>query len=195
MGWTFTNRQKGKSLKQFFSEEFDYAYGKVLDCAVKNNVAYIAYEYIPWKKQNPLTDEMITLGTKKVTGIVCLLQYRKNDNCNQGYKDMDITMGPNASDCPERILKLISPTTDGYAKDWLDRAWEHVNKAKNMLKLTIGMTIEFDEPIKFTNGISAKIFQVKSLKPRRFCDPIYKMAVYRITRPYFNSHNYRVVNA
>ena len=46
MGWSSTNKPRGMTIKQFFSQEFNSTNGnKIIDCAVVNrNTAYIAYK-------------------------------------------------------------------------------------------------------------------------------------------------------
>lgn len=107
MGWTYTQKHPGESVKDFFKREFDYEkedgrYGKIIDCAIVNlRTAYIAYE-------------TNASGKKEVVALVCLLHFVPNarDGFNFGFKDMDETCGPNECDCSERILKLLTPTAD-----------------------------------------------------------------------------------
>jgi len=47
-----------------------------------------------------------------------------------GYKDMDETMGPFYYDCPNTILKLLSPTDNEYAKTWREKCYANTNKRK-----------------------------------------------------------------
>lgn len=43
------------------------------------------------------------------------------ENGEWGYKDLDETCGPNASEAPRSILALLSPTTREWALDWRKR--------------------------------------------------------------------------
>ena len=48
---------------------------------------------------------------------------------------MDETCGPVISECPERILKLLSPLDENdnsYAKDWRERCWKRIEKKKKL---------------------------------------------------------------
>lgn len=65
---------------------------------------------------------------------------------NFGYKMMDETVGPCDDNCPESILKLLSPTEDEYALDWRKRCMENAEKKKRrdkLGKLPVGTHIRF----------------------------------------------------
>ncbi|NHM25946.1 hypothetical protein G7K71_02755 [Desulfofundulus sp. TPOSR] len=161
MGWTFTQKYHGESIKEFFKKEFDYRrddgrYGRVIDCAVVNlSTAYIAYE---------MGDGT---GKREVTAIVCLLRFVPNapDGCNFGYKDMTENMHPYYYDCPERILKLLTPTDNESALRWREKCWENIRTRKARPRLVKGAVIEFTEPITFRSGRQERTFRV--IDPRR----------------------------
>lgn len=184
MGWTYTQKHWGESVKDFFKREFDYqredgTYGKIIDCAVVNlQAAYIAYE-------------TNCAGKKEIVAIVCLLRYVPSDPLyNFGYKDMTETMGPYQYDCPERILRLLTPTEDEYALKWREKCWENIRKRKSRPRLTEGALIEFAEPISFADGREEKVFQV--VNPRR---RIFKAGyqLYRISRRTLQNMEWRLV--
>lgn len=135
--------------------------------------AYIAYE-------------TNASGKKEVVALVCLLQFSPNDRAgyNFGYKDMDETCGPNECDCPERILKLLTPTDHEYAKKWRERCWENIRKRKTRPRLKKGMVIEFTKSIAFNNGVEESVFTV--VDPRRliFQNRYMKFKLHRSTLRY-----------
>lgn len=159
MGWTYTYKPKNVSVRQFFEERFNYneddgKYGKIIDCAVVNlRTAYIAYE---------IGD---ALGKREVIAIVCALDYKPNDYYNFGYKDMDESMGPYYYDCPERILKLLTPTEHEWAKEWREKCWKRIQRKKARPKLKKGMVIKFADPIVFSSGRQEDTFRMED--PRR----------------------------
>jgi hypothetical protein len=164
MGWTFTHKEPNITVKKFFEKEFncknESGEWKILDCAVMGmKTAYMAMEIIP------------TQGERKVIGLVCLLGYRKNDWYNFGYKDMDETMGPCESECPKKILDLLTPTESSYALAWRARCLENLEKKQNRPRLQIGHVVKFSAPISFANGDTRDTFKVKSTKPLRFTTP------------------------
>lgn len=159
MGWMFVEKAPGQSIREFFAEEMEGRYpdgsvGRVLDCAVVNmREAYIAYERA-WPD-----------GRREVSAIVCLLSFRPRDMCNFGYKDMGEEMGPLYYNCPERILKLLTPTDNKRALEWRRECWENLRARQARPKLRKGMVIRFEEPVRFRNGDVESEFRV--LDPRR----------------------------
>lgn len=158
MGWMVTHKPRGVTVKEFFEERFNYdengRYFRVVDCAVVNlRTAYLACEF-------GYHD-----GEKGIYGVVCLLSYYPNDYYNFGYKVMDETMGPFMYECPERILRLLTPTDNEYALRWREKCWERLRSRQNKPKLKKGLLIEFAQPITFTNGAEEKVFRV--VNPRR----------------------------
>ena len=121
MGWLFVHRDSSQSIADFFKTELKSpGRYEVLDCVVvKNEVAYLAVRH---------TNKV---GVSVVGAVVCLLEHATRDYYNFGYKDIDETMGPAESECPERILKQLTPLESAayqsmcssvdYAKDWRDR--------------------------------------------------------------------------
>ena len=65
--------------------------------------------------------------------MVCLLDYRPNEYYNIGYKDMEESEGPYYYNCPERILKLLTPTSNEYALRWRKKCWERIERCKRPL--------------------------------------------------------------
>ncbi len=66
-------------------------------------------------------------GAREVFALVCLTYYNPRDpeGFIFGYKDMTEAMGPCASDCPEDILDLLTPTDRPYAIAWRARCREN----------------------------------------------------------------------
>ncbi|MDA8140749.1 MAG: hypothetical protein M0036_19045 [Desulfobacteraceae bacterium] len=155
MGWLYTYKPENQSVMQFFKEHFDHETalkkGEVLDCAVVNmRTAYIAYR---------VTHK--DTGRTFVLGVICLINYSR-DRYNFGYKDMEEFCGPCEAQCPERILKQLSPldqiephygTSYEWACAWRERCRENIKNRKRLTELNIGNVIKFREPIKFSNGI------------------------------------------
>jgi len=115
-------------MEDFFKERFNWenenAIGEVIACGVKNfRTAYLAYR-----------TTVKATGESKVTACVCLLSYSPKEVFNQGFKDIDEDSGPCEADCPEKILKLLTPTTSEYALAWRESCWNKVNKRKEASK-------------------------------------------------------------
>ncbi len=164
MGWTYTHRGS-TPVKEFLTDQLNcenkHASYKILDIAiVKMRTAYMAVEIIRRNQKTSLLD----METREVVAFVFLLDYRSNDpNYDMGYKDMDESMGPFESECPERILNLLTPTEHEYALKWRRRCRENIAR-KRSLRLVKNTVIE-TQPISFLDGCTRSRFQVVSLKP------------------------------
>ncbi len=166
MGWTYTHRGN-TPIKEFLASrvncENDHAKWLLLDIAiVKMRTAYMAVEIIRRDK----TTWQLDMTTRKVVAFVFLLDYRLSESGHDtGYKDMDESMGPYECECPERILRLLTPTSHESALAWRKCCWENVTKRQSFkLKRDAVITTK---PISFRDGQTRSRFQVFSLKPLR----------------------------
>lgn len=109
------------------------------------------------------------------TYVLCAVTLIRNSKRHGfGYKDMDETMGPVECDCPERVLRLLSPIEDiphpGYAADWRARVREaqaaraRARQAKTAL--TVGTVLRAPREISFTTGWKADAFRVVEIRKR-----------------------------
>lgn len=69
-------------------------------------------------------------GTSKVFAMVCLTSIMTGDYWNFGYKDMTEDMHPHYYDCPESILKLLTPTEDDWSNEWRSNCKEQAKQKK-----------------------------------------------------------------
>ena len=113
---------------------------RVIASAVTNRVWYAATEIIENDK------------VQYVIALVCLVRWtpKAKDGYVFAYKDMEESMGPCEASCPERILKLLSPTTNEHALDWRQRCRERLQRRKR--PITDGMRVRFPAPITFSDG-------------------------------------------
>ena len=166
MGWTYTYRGN-TPVKEFLASrvncENEHARWQVHGIAiVRMRTAYMAVEII---RRNQETGALDT-ATREVVALVFLLDYRPNDrDFDTGYKDMDETMGPCESECPERILQLLTPTTHEYALAWRQRCWDNIAQRKSF-RFSKDDVLE-TQPISFLDGIARSRFKVFTLKPLR----------------------------
>jgi len=111
MGFIYTYKPPGLSVKQFFGREFDHgpeANGQslqVIGCRVIDNVAYLACERV-----TAATGERFTFA------LVCLLD--RNSGLGFGYKQTDEGAEPFDCACPAAILDRLSPSNDPGALRW-----------------------------------------------------------------------------
>ncbi len=132
MGWTGMHRPKGiKDIDWLRGEMTDGRY-EVLDTA---RVGFTIYAAV----RNTETDE--------VNALVILVRHDRDPYYNFYYKDMDETMGPYEHKAPERILDLLTPTTNETALEWRAKARAYHEHRKARPKVTKGDTLVFTEPI------------------------------------------------
>ncbi len=140
MGWTTTYKPKSITAKDYilnhtgcfkWSDDCPNTY-KVLDSAVVSfREFYAAVEMI-----NKET------GERRVWAAIFLLDYwPKSRSENFGWKDMDETCNPYFYRCPERILKLLTPTENAYAIEWREKCWKKINDNKARPKITEGCVV------------------------------------------------------
>lgn len=125
MGWTGTYYD-GESIEEFFDNEF---VGDKRACkgSVRGNTYYSAW----YDKEG------------NIYASVILFHIKGNEIT---YKEITENGGPYECDCPQRILKILSPTTNEYALDWRNRCIEKRNKLK---KIKLNTIIRFKTPIEF----------------------------------------------
>jgi hypothetical protein len=114
---------------------------------------------------------------------------RDHDGHNFGWKDMDESMFPYRVDCPERILKLLSPTSDENSLGWRQACREkrrHLAERKKRLAVIMpGAVLKFDAPIYFSfggNRVGIQVFKVCNIGRRIFSLPDRGGALVRLRR-------------
>jgi hypothetical protein len=167
MGWLFHNEKlRQETPVQYITREFTHTSGTrhatVLDAAAVRGTIYAAIR-----------------NTDKETGksyVFCAVILFKNSKKNGfGYKDMDEGMGPCEVDCPNRIMRLLSPVEDmpnpGYAADWRARVAQakaaRRKVADRLGRLKPGDRIRLPTPAHFGKiGISADTFVLIEMRKR-----------------------------
>ena len=121
MGWSYETYYRSEGgMNKLFSDKCNYQKdngdsGRIISSAlVERTEFYAAYE-------------VITNGERKVVALCFMINFTKYEI---GYKDMDETCGPYMFKCPEKILKLLTPTDNKYALKWREKNWEVINKRK-----------------------------------------------------------------
>lgn len=88
------------------------------------------------------------MKNKKTGEIWALVCDTSVDGWDFGYKDMSEDMGPYRYDCPESILKLLSPTDNEWANEWRQKCRDRIAEKKKLNALPVGTQIyvpEFDK--------------------------------------------------
>lgn len=195
MGWLYMQSLKGHSgPRQYLDAQFTFSRpeltSRVLQSALVGMRAYYAaIEHISNEK-----DE------RMVFAVVCLVHYNPRDREGYifGYKDMDETVGPNESNCPEAILDLLTPTEYPDARAWRARCRENAAARRALSRKPSprpGQTIVLDQPMSFRDGRTLDRFEVVA-NPRSHRTVLYRAPdngrLYRITS--MKKHSYRLID-
>ena len=113
-------------------------------------------------KRNTLYAAIRNDKTQEVFCYVYLLRWSRERGYNFSYKPMTEFVGPCESECPERILKVLTALNDqndpsGYAREWRKRCKETIEKRKELSKGEFA--IKANEPINFTSGANYQYFK------------------------------------
>lgn len=166
MGSLSTHKPKGQSLRDFFEPVFrwpDHPEAGLIDLAVHQlRTGYAAVRH----------------PDGFVFATVILIHYSPRDYYNITYKEVTESEGPYATDCPKRILDLLTPAEelinvhgwkpDGHWLKWRDACHKNLaasRERKNALR--DGALIRFNEPIRFNNQETLDTFVLKREKTFR----------------------------
>lgn len=158
MGWTYQHAifYKGKFGDEVDrKEECDFLFTggscrghyEVLKSRMVGSTYYAAVKrllrYAGDDESGNHTYEPIPEDEQVVTAWVIPTRLAKGEYCNFGYKEMTENVGPVYEECPESILKLLSPTEEKYAVEWRNNCRKHVRRKKEFSALPVGSVIEF----------------------------------------------------
>ena len=139
MGWTYAFERPSEpkaTLDGLLAWSDARGTRRVLDSAiVRLRVYYAAVEHLAPD------------GGRQVWAAVFLVDFRRGaDGLAFGYKDMTEHMGLVESECPERILRRLTPLTDaedpqGWARAWRDRCWANL-AARRSKRLVEGAQVK-----------------------------------------------------
>ena len=129
MGWSCGPRSRGISTRDYLAPCLSP--NEIVACASFAGETYMAV-------RNP---------TGYVFGLVVLTRYSKGEFC---YKFVDETMGPYQTQCPERILDLLSdPPTNEHAKQWREECRKAAVVAARAKSLVRGDVVGFSVRLRF----------------------------------------------
>lgn len=141
MGWTTTYKPKGEPVLDFFVRQGVFTWSsdcpntyRVLDSALVNLSTF----YAAVEKTNKAT------GERQVWAAVILVRhYPKDPHYNFGWKDMDESTFPVECSCPERILKLLTPTDHQSSNEWRAACWANIEARKARRHLPAGTVLNY----------------------------------------------------
>ena len=150
MGWTSyhaTHYKNGKVDRKaecdaYFTEGLNEGFYRLEKSTMIGSVYYAAVTGL--KRYNGEKQEDVPENEQHTFGVVFLTSVDSKNYYNFSYKDMDETCGPFCYDCPESILKLLSPTTSEFALKWRAGCRKHRKLRKALNDLPVGSVIEFE---------------------------------------------------
>ena len=152
MGWLFQNTKlRQETPAAYFTRLFTYD-SQTMASIVIAAAAVRSTVYAAVRHRDKLTG---------VSYVYCAVILFKNSNKDGfGYKDMDESAGPCEVDCPDRIMRLLSPVAElphsKYAADWRARVEAHKARdatARTRLGLLRpGQVIALHHPVSFERG-------------------------------------------
>lgn len=148
MGWTYTNRHT--SIDEFFDKDWETPNNKYT-CIGKGAVVNFR-EYYRAVRNNE-TDEVFCF--------VALIDCKGDREYNFGYKDMQDSMHPYVYNCPERILKLLTPTDNENAMAWRKICADRIAKRRKVNKIPAGSIIKFKDTYTFNSGAQGDTFVLR----------------------------------
>jgi hypothetical protein len=145
MGWT--SFPMHKPIKEWFKEEWGNKYEVIDSALVKRNTLYGAVK---------------VKETGEIFCAVFLIRWSRNFY-NFCYKDMTEHSGPGQCDCPQRIMKLLSPLNDendpnGWAREWRKRVNDYWTK-RNTMNKNKDKVIKTKDLVSFTSGSAYQYFK------------------------------------
>jgi hypothetical protein len=193
MGWLYMKGLDGLGTpRAYLDNQFTY----VRDT---HRVTVLASALVGMRTYYAAVERVETSGDRIVFAVVCLVNYnpRAADGYSFGYKDMDETVGPYESDCPEDILDLLTDTDRDYALQWRARCRARIAQRKSRAARPTpkpGQTVIFDPPLALSNGRTVSRFEV--VKNPRGGKPLFRDAetedLVRISN--VKTRGYRLIN-
>lgn len=164
MGWLF-HREPIEDPLAYLMAKYNYDCDthtlQTLDGARVGNTVYLAVK-----------STVKETGRSFVLAAVILIRNTKKDGF--GYKDQTESMGPNEYDCPQRIMRLLSPVADipnpSFTADWRARVAAHHDEQRRRRQrrnsLQVGHIVMLPDAVRFSGGITARAFRVAYFRHR-----------------------------
>lgn len=150
MGWTYL--AKPRNVKAYLNDMNTYETDKRKCVVIQSAIVNMREYYAALEVTNKETGEVY------VTALVFMLNYVRGDYYDFGYKDMEENMGPYQCNCPVKILKLLTPTVNEYAKQWREKC--HANAVRGKA-VKDGDKIKFSYELTFTDGSKGDTFTIR----------------------------------
>ena len=162
MGWLYRHDPIDNPvayLTDQYTHDGEHRTYRVLAAARVTNTVYMAVK---------ITEK--TTGKSYVLAAVIMISNTRKHGF--GYKDMDETVGPCESACPDRIMRLLSPIEDipnpSYAVDWRARVVAHKKTVAELrtkrASLRPGSIVTLEREVSFRDGTTAATFRMRFVR-------------------------------
>lgn len=171
MGWTGVYKYPGTAAKQYlknyFTESNPVRTWEVLRIEMVGKVAYLACKVTELSTNNSYVSALV---------VVTDTPRKRGASENFYFKDISEFCGPSYHDCPDSILKLLTPLDKMPSRigkesiDWAD-SWRKKCQAQNKLKseaealISEGAKFEFVPAVPLSGGQELKVAEVRAMKP------------------------------
>lgn len=101
-------------------------------------------------------------------GVFCTVFLTRTSKGEWGYKAIDERSGPVEANCPQMILKQLSPLNDendpnGWARNWRDKCAQALTYKRRRARIKSGQKIKLTRAVKLTNGKWIDTFEVQTI--------------------------------
>lgn len=163
MGWSWGAKPNNirEWLDKVYSGENHGVKQRCLDAAMINmSEIYVAVEQ---------TDKY---GIKTVIADIMQIKFtnEKEDGFNypqMGYNAYGEQCGVHQTNCPQRILDLLTPTDDSTSNEWRRKCRERLEHRATVSKLQEGDHIQFAEQIRFSSGELRDTFKIRIFNKKK----------------------------
>lgn len=185
MGWSCSYKRPRQPIAKFFEEHGVLSWSsnsprtyQVLDTAfVRLSEFYAALK---------ITES--STGESRVVALVILVKMFKEDKHAQNicYKFMDESCFPNPTNCPSRILNLLTATDNENSLAWRKACLDKIEVKKRIPKLKKGVILDFDPPAPFMSGPVSRLVVDGTRGQQINCSDTNGCYGYRLKRPWLN---------
>ncbi len=148
---------------------------KATDFLIQNHLTWDSHDKETGDKHTVLATALVNMrefyaavehvradGTREVWCAVLKVSWYPKDQFNCCVKSMSEHEGPYYHNCPEKILKLLTPTDSEWANKWREKCWANVN-FKKVVKKTGDLVRFWDHTYELGENLGRRGFRVRDV--------------------------------
>lgn len=148
---------------------------KATDFLIQNHLTWDSHDKETGDKHTILATSLVNMrelyaavehvradGTREVWCAVLKVSWYPKDQFNCCVKSMSEHEGPYYHNCPEKILKLLTPTDSEWANKWREKCWANVN-FKKVVKKTGDLVRFWDHTYELGENLGRRGFRVRDV--------------------------------